>query len=105
MRNKILYIFKAIITIHFCCSFTFGDSVARIIKAEGVVYIKRLGMTTYAEVAQVGNSINNGDAIKVGDYGFAAVIFLDDRSVVKIKPNSQFEFMDTKNTRSLNLLF
>ena len=105
MRNKRINIHKIIIVILFCYSFTFGDSIARIVKAEGVVYIKRLGMQTYAEVAQVGGSINNGDAIKVGDYGFAAVIFLDDRSVVKIKPNSQFEFMDTRNTRSLNIEF
>ena len=34
-------------------------------------------MQTYAEAAQAGGSINNGDAIKVGEYGFAAVIFLD----------------------------
>ena len=74
-------------------------------KAEGLVYIKRLGMQTYAEAAQVGAAINNGDAIKVGEYGFAAVIFLDDRSVVKIKADSQFEFMDTRNTRSLNIEF
>ena len=82
-----------------------GESVARLIKAEGVVYLKRLGMQTYSEVAQLGTSINNGDAIKVGDYGFAALIFIDDRSVVKIKPNSQFEIMDTKNTRSVNIEF
>ena len=75
------------------------------IKAEGVVKIKRLGMQTYNEIAQVGGSINNGDAIKVGDYGYAALIFIDDRSVVKIKPNSQFEIMDTKNTRSVNIEF
>ena len=105
MRNKRINIYKIIIVTLFCYSFNFGESIARIIKAEGVVYIKRLGMQTYAEVAQIGGSINNGDAIKVGDYGFAAVIFLDDRSVVKIKPNSQFEFMDTRNTRSLNIEF
>ena len=74
-------------------------------KAEGLVYIKRLGMQTYAEAAQIGAAINNGDAIKVGEYGFAAVIFLDDRSVVKIKADTQFEFMDTRNTRSLNIEF
>ena len=62
-------------------------------------------MQTYNEIAQVGGSINNGDAIKVGDYGYAALIFIDDRSVVKIKPNSQFEIMDTKNTRSVNIEF
>ena len=105
MRNKNLNIYKLIISILLCYSSAFSESVAKIIKAEGVVYIKRLGMQTYSEVAQIGGSINNGDAIKVGDYGFAAVIFIDDRSVVKIKPNSQFEFMDTKNTRSLNIEF
>ena len=105
MRNKNLNIYKLIISILFCYSSAFSESIAKIIKAEGLVYIKRLGMQTYSEVAQIGGSINNGDAIKVGNYGFAAIIFIDDRSVVKIKPNSQFEFMDTKNTRSLNIEF
>jgi len=97
---KYLYIFFITLSISVRC-----ESIARIVKAEGLVNIKRLGMSTYAEVAQIGGSINNGDAIKVGEYGFAAVLFLDDRSVVKIKPNSQFEFMDTRNTRSLNIEF
>ena len=96
---KIILIFICFINI------SFGESVARLIKSEGVVYLKRMGMQTYSEVAQVGASINNGDAIKVGDYGFAALIFIDDRSVVKVKPNSQFEIMDTKNTRSVNIEF
>jgi len=74
-------------------------------KAEGLVFVKRLGMNSYDEPGQIGAAINNGDAIKVGEYGFAAVIFLDDRSVVKIKSDSQYEFMDTKNTRSLNIEF
>ena len=105
MRNKYLSKYTFILTLLFCLSISYGESVARIMKSEGLVYIKRLGMQTYAEAAQAGGSINNGDAIKVGEYGFAAVIFLDDRSVVKIKANSQFEFMDTKNTRSLNIEF
>ena len=105
MRNSKLFSYIYIATIILICSYTYGESIARIMKAEGLVYVKRLGMQTYAETAQIGGSINNGDAIKVGEYGFAAVIFLDDRSVVKIKSNSQFEFMDTKNTRSLNIEF
>ena len=105
MRNTHLAKYLIISIIIFICSLVNGESVARIMKAEGLVYIKRLGMQTYAEAAAVGAAINNGDAIKVGEYGFAAVIFLDDRSVVKIKADSQFEFMDTKNTRSLNIEF
>ena len=105
MRISSHILLKIIIFIVFSFNSTWGESVARLIKAEGVVYLKRLGMQTYSEVAQLGTSINNGDAIKVGDYGFAALIFIDDRSVVKIKPNSQFEIMDTKNTRSVNIEF
>ena len=105
MRNTQLSKYLLISIIIFICSIVKGESVARIMKAEGLVYIKRLGMQTYAEAAQIGAAINNGDAIKVGEYGFAAVIFLDDRSVVKIKADSQFEFMDTRNTRSLNIEF
>ena len=79
MRNKYLFKYTFILTLLFCLSISYAESVARIMKSEGFVYIKRLGMQTYAEAAQVGGSINNGDAIKVGEYGFAAVIFLDDR--------------------------
>ena len=105
MRYFNSIIFKIIFVSLFVFNINIAESVARLIKAEGVVKIKRLGMQTYNEIAQVGGSINNGDAIKVGDYGYAALIFIDDRSVVKIKPNSQFEIMDTKNTRSVNIEF
>ena len=105
MRYFNSIIFKIIFVSLFVFNISVAESVARLIKAEGVVKIKRLGMQTYNEIAQVGGSINNGDAIKVGDYGYAALIFIDDRSVVKIKPNSQFEIMDTKNTRSVNIEF
>ena len=105
MRKHNRTFYKVILISLYFINISFGESVARLIKSEGVVYLKRMGMQTYSEVAQVGASINNGDAIKVGDYGFAALIFIDDRSVVKVKPNSQFEIMDTKNTRSVNIEF
>ena len=105
MRKHNHSLYKIILFTLYFINISFGESVARLIKSEGVVYLKRMGMQTYSEVAQIGASINNGDAIKVGDYGFAALIFIDDRSVVKVKPNSQFEIMDTKNTRSVNIEF
>ena len=105
MRKHNWSFYKVILISLYFINISFGESVARLIKSEGVVYLKRMGMQTFSEVAQVGASINNGDAIKVGDYGFAALIFIDDRSVVKVKPNSQFEIMDTKNTRSVNIEF
>ena len=105
MRNKSKSIYLLVTITIMICSLVQGESIATIMKAEGLVFVKRLGMNSYDEPGQIGAAINNGDAIKVGEYGFAAVIFLDDRSVVKIKSDSQFEFMDTKNTRSLNIEF
>ena len=105
MRNKSKSIYLLVTITIMICSLVQGESIARIMKAEGLVFVKRLGMSSYDEPGKIGAAINNGDAIKVGEYGFAAVIFLDDRSVVKIKSDSQFEFMDTKNTRSLNIEF
>ena len=92
MRYFNSIIFKIIFVSLFVSGISLAESVARLIKAEGLVKIKRLGMQTYNEIALVGGSINNGDAIKVGDYGYAALIFIDDRSVVKIKQNSKYKF-------------
>ena len=58
MRNKYLSKYTFILTLLFWFSISYGDSVARIMKSEGLVYIKRLGMQTYAEVAQAGGSVS-----------------------------------------------
>ena len=40
-----------------------AEPIAHIVKAEGIVYLKRLGMETFLEKAEVGSAVNNGDAI------------------------------------------
>ena len=64
-----------------------GQVIARLVKAEGRVYFKRLGMDTFSEKAEPGSAIKNGDEIKIGSRSFAAVIYIDDRSVLKIREN------------------
>jgi hypothetical protein len=72
-------------------------------KMSGEVSLKRLGQSTYNEAGRLGLEINNGDAIKVGAKGFAAIIYMDDKSIIKLKPNTQFQLMDTRSTRSVNI--
>lgn len=86
-------------------NFTSGETVARIMKIAGDVSFKRMGLTTFSEPATLGAEVNNGDAIKVGEKGFAAIIYLDNKSIVKLKPNTQFEILDTRSTRSINIEF
>jgi hypothetical protein len=80
-----------------------ADVIARLIKIEGDVYFKRLGMDTFSEKAKLGAAIQNGDAIKVGETGFGAIIYLDDRTILKIRENTKFSFMETQNTRTVDL--
>ena len=80
-----------------------ADTIARLVKIEGNVYIQRLGMSTFSEKGEVGSPLSNGDQIKVGERSFGAVIYVDDRSVIKIRENTKFTFMDTRNSRTLEL--
>ena len=77
--------------------------IARLVKSEGRVHFKRLGASTFSEQAKPGAPIKNGDEIKVGEEGFAAVIYLDDRSILKVRENTKFSFMDTRNSRTIDV--
>ena len=80
-----------------------GQVIARLVKAEGRVHFKRLGMSTFSEQGMPGAPIKNGDEIKVGEKSFAAVIYLDDRSILKVRESTKFSFMDTRNSRTVDL--
>ncbi len=81
-----------------------AEEIARVTKTRGLVQIKRLTEPTFQDVS-VGGSIFSGDAIKVGNPGFCMVIYLDDKSVLKIRESTQFQFIDTENTRTLDIEF
>ena len=100
---KFSKIFILSLYVIFGLSFLQGNVIARLMKFEGQVLFKRLGMDTFSEKAKPGAAIVNGDQIKVGEGGFAAVIYIDDRSIIKVKENTKFSFMDSPNTRSIDL--
>jgi len=81
-----------------------AEVIARLVKAEGRVLFKRLGMNTFSEQAKPGSAIKNGDQIKVRENSFAAIIYLDDRSILKVRENTTFSFMDTRNSRTVDLV-
>ena len=81
----------------------YSAPIARIMKAQGDVLIKRMGKNTFTIPGKPGLAINNGDAIKVGEEGFAVAIFIDDKSVVKIREKTQFEFIESASSRTLDV--
>jgi hypothetical protein len=91
----------SIIFILFTITICSAETIGRVMKANGEVLIKPLGSGTYSVSVKPGQAVSNGDAIRVGEASFAVVIFLDDKSVVKIRENTDFQFVETSNTRSL----
>ncbi len=72
----------------------YSAPIARIMKAQGDVLIKRMGKNAFTIPGKAGLAINNGDAIKVGEEGFAVAIFIDDKSVVKIREKTQLNLLN-----------
>ena len=95
MKRKLLLLFFV------CSNLLLAETIGRVMKANGTVLVKPMGSPSYSVQVKPGQAISNGDAIRVGEASFAVVIFLDDKSVVKIRENTDFQFVETSNTRSL----
>ena len=100
-----ILILRFFLIILFISSNIFSEVVARIIKINGRVNLKLNGNEYFDEDVRVGLPISNGDGIKVGSNGFCAIMFVDDKSIIKIRENSKFYFIDTQNTRTIDLKY
>ena len=97
------------VTIFFLCLVLTGqlsaqETIARVTKMRGDIRLKNLNKATFSP-AKPGAPIISGDVINVGKESFCMVIFLDDKSVLKIREDTQFQFIDTENTRTLDIEF
>ena len=79
------------------------ESIARVMSLTGDVMLKPAGSSIFSTVVKPGFGINNGDSIRTGETGFAVIIYIDDRSVVKIRDNTEFQFIDTPSTRTIDI--
>ncbi len=94
----------SILTIIILCSaFLSAEPIARVIKSSGAVYLKKVATNDFNTEVKPGVSIDNGDVIRVETASFAVVIYIDDKSVIKMKENTQFQFVDTENTRTIEM--
>ncbi len=81
------------------------DPLALVLKSRGEVLLKRQAEADFVTALQPAMNLFNGDAVRAGDDGFASLIFLDDKTLLKIKANSQFQFVESANTRTLDLRY
>ena len=69
------------------CAVLQAETIAVVLKAEGSVLVKREGSDGDLK-AERGFRIEDGDKIVTADQSFAALRFIDDASLVRIRPNS-----------------
>jgi len=100
MKNK-FNIFKLIVII-LCSQFLLSATkIAVTTKVSGKVSIEAFGKKGFSNL-KAGTIISDGDRIMTGPDGFAAIIYIDDKSVVKVKENTELIVKGTRKTGSIN---
>ena len=83
---------------------TFAQSYfATVLKSTGSVFVKPSGETEFSVNAEMGMGLHVGDAIMTAEDGFVAVIFTSDKSLVKIRKNSEVSIREEYSVRTVKI--
>jgi len=80
-----------------------GGQYATVLKVTGEVSLRPLGSSNFSAPVEMSMNINVGDAIKTGADGFVAIIFTSDKSLLKIRKDSEIEIKDELNVRTVKI--
>ena len=78
----------------------YGNKVAVTTKVKGLVEIMPIGKDNFASL-KPGTILSDGDKIRTGSSGFTAIIFIDDKSTLKLKENSEVVITGQRSARSI----
>ena len=93
---------RLIATLIMSSAFLFGSSkVAVAIKTKGDVSIIYKGLSS-AQALKPGSPLSDQDKIKTGKNGFVAIMYLDDKTVVKILGNSNLTILGDRSGSKIN---
>lgn len=65
-----------------------AEKIAVTTKVKGVSEIMKVGSKKFSSL-KAGMILDDGDKIRTGKSGFVAIIFIDDKSTLKVKENSE----------------
>ena len=92
---------------HIIFLFTFAFSVALpnkiavATKVKGPVEIMPIGKKGFSDL-EPGTILSDGDKIRTGPSGFTAIIFIDDKSTLKVKDNSEVVITGKRTAASIS---
>ncbi len=81
-------------------SFMQANKVAVTTKVKGLVEIMPVGKDNFLNL-KPGTILADGDKIRTGSSGFTALIFIDDKSTLKLKENSEVVINGQRSARSI----
>ena len=81
-------------------SFVQGNKIAVTTKVKGLVEIMPIGKENFANL-KPGTILSDGDKIRTGSSGFTAIIFIDDKSTLKLKENSEAVITGQRSAQSI----
>ena len=82
-------------------SIGFANKIAVTTKVKGVVEIMPVGKKDFSNL-KPGTILSDGDKIRTGSKGFAAMIFIDDKSTLKLKENSEAVITGQRSAASIS---
>ncbi len=86
---KYFYKIATILLILVSTSAIAQEPIGVIAKSKGTTFHKKFNADDYSPNAVMGTQLKNNDWIKTGEDGFVAIFFLDDKSQIKVKSNSE----------------
>jgi hypothetical protein len=79
-----------------------ADKIALTLKARGETSLKRSAEDKYKFGVKPGTSLFDKDQIKTGKDGYAVLVFLDDKSQIKIRENSEMTISGTRTDEAIS---
>ncbi len=102
MFRWILNLFLIVLIIGICAEdlhASASKAIALTLKVTGDVDLRKVGVDKTAPL-KFGTPLDDGDQIKTGDDGFAILIFADDKSQIKLRPNTEIEINGKRDAQS-----
>ncbi len=85
----------------FIFSVALPNKIAVATKVKGPVEIMPIGKKGFSDL-EPGTILSDGDKIRTGPSGFTAIIFIDDKSTLKIKDNSEVVITGKRTAASIS---
>ena len=85
----------------FIFSVAYPNKIAVATKVKGPVEIMPIGKKGFSDL-EPGTILSDGDKIRTGPSGFTAIIFIDDKSTLKVKDNSEVVITGKRTAASIS---